>query len=161
MAHHGGKASRLGTPQGGLISPPLAKLYMNRFLKHWRRTGRGEACQVAVVAYADDAGASVARRERFDFLGFRFGPNRFRTDGHRCLGASPSKTSAQRLQTKARDLPMPACPSWRHVAGLALTPGGELDARQSQVRFDERGWAKGDAERPKPPQPFLGSPALA
>ena len=39
----GGKSSRYGTPQGGVICPLLANLYMNRFLKHWRRTGRGEA----------------------------------------------------------------------------------------------------------------------
>ena len=38
----GGKGSQYGTPQGGVISPLLANLYMNRFLKHWRRTGRGE-----------------------------------------------------------------------------------------------------------------------
>lgn len=50
----GGKNSRRGTPQGGVISPLLANLYMNRFLKHWRRTGRGEAYQAHVVAYADD-----------------------------------------------------------------------------------------------------------
>src|SRR3981081_2906461 len=27
-----------GTPQGGVISPLLANLYMNRYLKHWRKT---------------------------------------------------------------------------------------------------------------------------
>ena len=32
-----------GTPQGGVISPLLANLYMNRLLKGWRKTGRGEA----------------------------------------------------------------------------------------------------------------------
>jgi RNA-directed DNA polymerase len=36
----GGKASHWGTPQGGVISPLLANLYMNRFLKYWRLTGR-------------------------------------------------------------------------------------------------------------------------
>ena len=50
----GGKNSRAGTPQGGVISPLLANLYMNRFLKHWRGTGRGRAYQAHVVAYADD-----------------------------------------------------------------------------------------------------------
>lgn len=50
----GGKDSRCGTPQGGVISPLLANLYMNRFLKHWRATGRGEAYQAHVVSYADD-----------------------------------------------------------------------------------------------------------
>ena len=32
----------------------LANLYMNRFLKHWRMTGRGKAFQAHVVNYADD-----------------------------------------------------------------------------------------------------------
>jgi RNA-directed DNA polymerase len=32
----------------------LANLYMNRFLKHWRLTGRGEAFCAHVVSYADD-----------------------------------------------------------------------------------------------------------
>src|ERR1700724_2015083 len=50
----GGKGSACGTPQGGVVSPLLANVYMNRFLKHWRLTGRGEAFQAHVVAYADD-----------------------------------------------------------------------------------------------------------
>ena len=50
----GGKRSRKGTPQGGVISPLLANIYMNRFLKHWRRTERGEAYRAHVVSYADD-----------------------------------------------------------------------------------------------------------
>src|SRR5579862_734077 len=41
----GGKNSTCGTPQGGVISPLLANLYMNRFLKYWRITGRGEFFQ--------------------------------------------------------------------------------------------------------------------
>ena len=50
----GGKRSTCGTPQGGVVSPLLANLYMNRFLKHWRATGRGEAYQAQIVSYADD-----------------------------------------------------------------------------------------------------------
>jgi RNA-directed DNA polymerase len=50
----GGKDNPCGTPQGGVISPLLANLYMNRFLKHWRATGCGEAFQAHVVSYADD-----------------------------------------------------------------------------------------------------------
>jgi RNA-directed DNA polymerase len=50
----GGKHSTCGTPQGGVISPLLANRYMNRFLRHWRQQGRGEAFQAHVVAYADD-----------------------------------------------------------------------------------------------------------
>jgi RNA-directed DNA polymerase len=50
----GGQQNTRGTPQGGVISPLLANLYMNRFLKYWRITGRGEAFHAAVIAYADD-----------------------------------------------------------------------------------------------------------
>jgi RNA-directed DNA polymerase len=50
----GGKGSSRGTPQGGVASPLLANIYMNRFLKHWRRTSAGEAFRAHVVAYADD-----------------------------------------------------------------------------------------------------------
>ena len=50
----GGKGNKRGTPQGGVASPLLANIYMNRFLKHWRLTGRGEAFRAHVVAYADD-----------------------------------------------------------------------------------------------------------
>ena len=131
----GGKSSTCGTPQGGVISPLLANLYMNRFLKHWRATGRSEAYQALVVSYADDfvilsrghaaealawtetvmtklglslneAKTSVrdARQERFDFLGYSFGPHYYRKDGHWYLGASPSKTSVLRLGDKVGEI---------------------------------------------------------
>lgn len=49
----GGKKSKQGTPQGGVISPLLANIYINRLLRHWRRTG---ACERLgqIVSYADD-----------------------------------------------------------------------------------------------------------
>ena len=50
----GGRGSRCGTPQGGVVSPLLANLYMNRFLKYWCLKGCGEAFKAKVVAYADD-----------------------------------------------------------------------------------------------------------
>ena len=50
----GGKGNKRGTPQGGVASPLLANIYMNRFLKHWRLTGCGEAFRAHVVSYADD-----------------------------------------------------------------------------------------------------------
>jgi RNA-directed DNA polymerase len=134
----GGKSSTRGTPQGGVISPLLANLYMNRFLKHWRGTGRGEAYRAHVVSYADDfvilsrgkaaealtwtstvmakLGLALneaktvirdARRERFDFLGYSFGPHHYRKDGHWYLGASPSPKSVLRLKEKVSDILVP------------------------------------------------------
>src|SRR3954451_13851510 len=126
----GGKGSKRGTPQGGVASPLLSVIYMNRFLKHWRLTGRGEVFRAHVVSYADDfvilsrgfahealawtrvvmtklgltlnetkTSVRNARSESFDFLGYTFGPQRYRKDGHWYLGASPSKKSVQRVKT--------------------------------------------------------------
>src|SRR6188768_3225495 len=50
----GGKSNRRGTPQGGVVSPLLSVIYMNRFLKHWRLSGRREAFRAHVISYADD-----------------------------------------------------------------------------------------------------------
>ncbi len=48
-----------------------------------------------------------ARREPFDFLGYTFGPYRYRKDGHWYLGASPSKKSVLRLKAKVSGLVVP------------------------------------------------------
>jgi RNA-directed DNA polymerase len=155
----GGKGSTCGTPQGGVISPLLANLYMNRFLKYWRITGRGEVFRAQVVTYADDfvilscgcaaealdwtrsvmtrigltlnegkTSVKQARRERFDFLGYSFGPHRMRTNGHEYLGASPSKKSVSKLRQKVGDLLVP----W-HVA-----PWTEVRDRLNRML---RGWS--------------------
>jgi RNA-directed DNA polymerase len=131
----GGKQSMRGTPQGGVISPLLANLYRNRFLKYWRITGRGEFFQAQVVNYADDfvilsrrkavealdwtrtvmsrIGLTLneakthirqANAERFDFLGYTFGPHRFRKNGSVFLGESPSQKSVARLRQNVGDL---------------------------------------------------------
>jgi len=131
----GGKHRRCGTPQGGVASPLLANLYMNRLLKGWRQTKRGEQYDAQIVNYADDfvilsrghaaealnwtrqvvtrmgvtlneAKTTVkqARQESFDFLGYRFGPHRYKKDGHWYLGASPSKKAVARIKGKVRDL---------------------------------------------------------
>src|SRR3954468_7874100 len=131
----GGRRSRCGTPQGGVVSPMLANVYMNRFLKYWRLSGRSAAYQAHVVSYADDfvilsrehaeeakawtgqvmtrlglalneAKTSVrnARHERFDFLGYSFGPHHFPRDGRWYLGASPSKKSVQRIKDKVGEI---------------------------------------------------------
>ena len=134
----GGKSNSRGTPQGGVASPMLANIYMNRFLKYWRLTGRGEAFCAHVVAYADDfvilsrgcaaealawtkavmtrLGLTVneaktsltnARQEHFDFLGYSFGPHRYKANGLWYLSASPSKKSVQQFKTKVGNLLVP------------------------------------------------------
>ena len=50
----GGKRSRRGTPQGGVLSPLLANIYMHRFLRAWRQRGKGEAFCARLITYADD-----------------------------------------------------------------------------------------------------------
>jgi RNA-directed DNA polymerase len=48
-----------------------------------------------------------ASEERFDFLGYTFGPHRRRKDGWCYLGASPSRKSVQRVKDKVGDLLQP------------------------------------------------------
>lgn len=50
----GGHSSRRGTPQGGVISPLLANIYLNRLMKYWRQRGCPARFQAEIVAYADD-----------------------------------------------------------------------------------------------------------
>ncbi len=50
----GGKRATCGTPQGGVVSPLLANLYMNRFLKVFRLRGLDRRYGARLVAYADD-----------------------------------------------------------------------------------------------------------
>src|ERR1700736_1050533 len=134
----GGKDRHCGTPQGGVASPMLANLYMNRLLKGWRNTKRGEQFDAHIVNYADDfvilsrgkaaealnwtrqvvtrmgvtlneAKTSIkqARQESFNFLGYTFGPHRYRKDGRWYPGASPSKKSVLRIKTKIGGLLVP------------------------------------------------------
>jgi len=131
----GGKGNDRGTPQGGVISPALANLYMNRMLKGWRQTKRGEQFRAQIVNYADDfvilsrgkakealewtrgvlerlaltlnekkTSVRNARRERFDFLGYTFGPHYSMRTDRQYIGYSPSKKSVSKIKEKVGDL---------------------------------------------------------
>jgi len=50
----GGKRHAVGTPQGGVLSPLLANLYMHRYLRYWQQQGQGEQFRAKVINYADD-----------------------------------------------------------------------------------------------------------
>lgn len=131
----GGKGSKMGTPQGGVISPLLANIYMHRFLRAWRERGKGEQYQARIVNYADDfvilsRGQAVqalqwthwamqaikltlnesktrirnARQERFQFLGYSFGPERYRKDGHWYLAAQPSNRAMGQVKEAVAEL---------------------------------------------------------
>lgn len=130
----GGGGSR-GTPQGGVISPLLANIYMHRFLRAWKEGGKGAEYRARIVNYADDfvilseghaaealawTRTAMARlgltlnesktrtchawTERFDFLGYTFGLEVFRKDGHTYLAAQPSRKAVTRLKQKIRDV---------------------------------------------------------
>ena len=137
----------------------LANLYMNRFLKYWRITGKSKAFHARVITYADDfvilsrghaaealdwtrsvmtrlgltlneakTSIKAARKESFHFLGYTFGPHRYKPDGHWYLGASPSKKSRQRVKQKVGDL---------------LVPGNVREWEQVRARLNQilRGWS--------------------
>jgi RNA-directed DNA polymerase len=69
-----------------------------------------------------------ARQERFDFLGFSFGPHYYRKDGHWYLGASPSRKSVQRFKNRVGELLVPS----------NTAPWDEVRDRLNQQL---RGWA--------------------
>lgn len=50
----GGQRAVCGTPQGGVISPLLANIYMNRLLKYWHRRSCGRRFCAEIICYADD-----------------------------------------------------------------------------------------------------------
>lgn len=50
----GGKSTKMGTPQGGVISPLLANIYMNRLVRVWKESGKSDELKAVVVNYADD-----------------------------------------------------------------------------------------------------------
>ena len=50
----GGKKTKVGTPQGGVISPLLANIYFRRFLKAWCALGYERKFCSRIVNYADD-----------------------------------------------------------------------------------------------------------
>ena len=143
----GGKGNDRGTPQGGVVSPLLANLYMNRMLKGWKRTNRGEQYQAKIVVYADDfvilsrgkanealewtrgvlerLGLTLnerktsirnARKERFDFLGYSFGPHFSRRTGREYIGCSPSKKSVNRIRRTVAECLRPCnVAPWKEV----------------------------------------------
>jgi RNA-directed DNA polymerase len=156
----GGKRATCGTPQGGVVSPLLANIYMNRYLKVFRLRGLDRRYGARLVNYADDfvilcrrGGATEVlaqsrrwftqmgltlneqktrvcngRREAFTFLGYTFGPMRYRKDGHGYLGAAPAKKAVQRVKGRIRQ---------------TLRPGnqGAWDEVREELNRVVRGWA--------------------
>jgi RNA-directed DNA polymerase len=154
----GGKGQDRGTPQGGVISPLLANLYMNRMLKGFRQTGRGEQFRARIVNYADDfvilsrgkaaealewarevverLGLTLnenktcirdARKERFDFLGYSFGPHHSRRTGREYIGYSPSHKSVKRMKDKVGE----------HLKPSHVAPWEQV---RDQLNQKLRGW---------------------
>ena len=134
----GGKKHKLGTPQGGVISPLLANIYMHRYLRAWRDRGKGAEYRARIVNYADDfvilsRGHAVralewtrqvmtaigltlnetktclrnGKQETFNFLGYTFGRERYRRDGHWYMAAQPSTKAMMRLKGRISEVLQP------------------------------------------------------
>jgi RNA-directed DNA polymerase len=52
--YSGGKRSKQGTPQGGVVSPLLANIYINRLLKAFAASELGRKHGARIINYADD-----------------------------------------------------------------------------------------------------------
>jgi RNA-directed DNA polymerase len=128
----GGKKSKMGTPQGGVISPLLANIYMNRFIKAFRKFHLDSKYGAVLVNYADDfvvlcrrgatEVAGIIRtwmtriglvinekktrvckaKDGFNFLGYTFGQLYSVKTGNAYLGTRPSEKSVTKLKEKVR-----------------------------------------------------------
>src|SRR2546430_16434644 len=68
------------------------------------------------------------RREAFTFLGYAFGPMRYRKDGHWYLGAAPAKKAVKRVKGRIRQILRPSNqPPW--------------DEAREKLNRVARGWA--------------------
>jgi len=133
----GGKGSRMGTPQGGVISPLLANIYMMRFLRVFPERGKDREFCARLVNYADDfvilsrgqAESALAWTRRvLAAIGLTLNETKTcirdaredhfdflgytfgperNLDGRRYLGAKPSKKAVRRLKEKVRTLLRP------------------------------------------------------
>jgi group II intron reverse transcriptase/maturase len=56
------KDEHRGTPQGGVLSPLLANLYMRRFVLGWKQQGHEQRLEAHIVNYADDFVILTRRR---------------------------------------------------------------------------------------------------
>jgi RNA-directed DNA polymerase len=61
----GGKGSRKGTPQGGVVSPLLANLYLHLLDRIWERRQLQQRLGARIVRYADDI-VILCRRKKAD-----------------------------------------------------------------------------------------------
>jgi group II intron reverse transcriptase/maturase len=140
-----------GTPQGGVISPCLANLFLHYAFDMWMRRSHPD---IPFERYADDAichcrsekQAKELResiRDRFVDCGLTLHPEKtkvvyckdedrrgdhYRKDGHWYLGASPSKKSVQRLKQKV---------------GAILVPGNQAPWPEVRDQLNSllRGWS--------------------
>jgi hypothetical protein len=116
-----------------------------------------------------------ARKERFEFLGYSFGPHYWWKNGQRYMGASQSKKSVQWIKAKISELLVSGGASphgsllamclenwrsrsyaraqWTPAVGRTVTPVGKPDAGNQHVRFDERGGKRSVLFRAQPPRP--------
>jgi RNA-directed DNA polymerase len=77
---------------------------------------RGVMAQLGLTINEAKTSVKNARFERFDFLGYTFGPHWRRRDGKEYPGASPSKKSIGLLRDKVSDTLVPGNPgTWPEV----------------------------------------------
>lgn len=144
----GGKKTKAGTPQGGVISPLLANIYFRRFLVAWERFGYERKYESRIVNYADDfviltrghAREALSGARRI-LAGMKLALNENKTravrawdhsfdflgytfgklytrDGREYLGRTPSAKSVRKFRETVRQITA-ANQTWRSAAFVA------------------------------------------
>ena len=118
-----------GTPQGGVVSPLLANVYLHRLDREWQRSGRGALCR-----YADDLVVMCATRQEAEWVLLKL------TAILAEMGLEPkaSKTRIVHLKEDGEGLDFlgfhhrwvrASSPQHRHVKFLARWPSNKAMAR--------------------------------
>ena len=110
----------MGVPRGGVISPLIANLCMNRFRKYWRRTGKSETWDARIINHADGF-VILSRGHAVEALAW--------TDGVMTrLGSTLNQT-----KTRLCDAPRTASTSWV-IASVHTVIGGKADGSPERLR---------------------------
>jgi RNA-directed DNA polymerase len=155
----GGKRATRGTPQGGVVSPLLANVYMNRYLKVFRLRGLDRRYGARLVNYADDfvvlceqgAAEVLAQTRRwFTTMGLTLNEQKTRVvDGRREAFTFLGYTFGPRRSRKDGQGYLGAAPAEKAVKRVKgrirriLRPGNQApwDEVKEELNRVVRGWA--------------------
>ena len=133
----GGGANDRGTPQGGVVSPLLANLSMNRMLKGWRQAGRAEQMEWTRGVLGRLKLTLNEKKTSIRFSGLCIRAALQRADWPGVFGAKPVEEERERDEAKCGRAPVAR--QQRTVGGSAGPAESEAGRLENILRTGEHG----------------------